>query len=358
MMANSWGSDGKQWSPPELSAWTKTQLGWTTPQTPLIGVENRLSRSEGYSTSEAPHQAYKIGDGQFGFPRGEYLLIEFRKSDLLIGGIAIYHIDESQSDYNTEGYPNQMGDIKWPYNGKHYAVALSPADEMFELEQKINSGNSNDLFSMGQSLLPSKDSNGPFPNTDSYQNGVVKRTGVRICVTSDMNGPYMTFLFADNHPLQPWMTRLWEDFENGSDSAISFESKAKLVQNRKCHGSNCATINKKQSSLLVSVETVCLTELNVSFQFYSIGLRNGEKVILEYSSSNGVDDWIVLNEWAKGRGANEFRNRKWERKSTSLLLTGRTELDDRNSSNIMLRIRHSSSRRKILIDSLGIEGRF
>ena len=346
-------------SPPQLSAWTKVQLGWAAPEIPIVGAENRLSRSEGNSTSEAPHQVYKIGDGQFGFPRGEYLLMEFRKSDLLIGGIAIYHIDESQSDYNTEGYPNQMGDIRWPYNGKHYAVALAPADGRFELEQKINSGNSNDLFSIGQSLSPSKDVNGPFPNTDSYQNGVVRQTGVRICVTSDMNGPYMTFLFADNHPIQPWMTQLLEGFENGADTAISFESNAKVVRNRRCRGRNCATINKSQSSLLVTVETVCLTELSVSFEFYSIGLKNGEKVILEYSSSNGTDDdWVVLNEWTKGRATGNFRNRKWFQKSTSLLLTGDVGSDNTESSHIMLRIRHTSSRRKVFIDSLEVEGRF
>ena len=220
-------------NPPELSAWTKIQLGWTAPRTPSIGVENRVSRSEGNSTSDAPEQAYKIGDGEFGFPRGEYLLIEFRKSDLLIGGIAIYHIDEEQSNYDTEGYPNQIeGGISWPYNGNHYAIALAPADGEFELEQKINSGNSKDLYSFGQSLLPSKDASGPFPNTDSYQKGVLKQTGVRICVTSDMNGSYMSFLFADNNPTQPWMTLLSEDFENGPSAVIAFESKAKTLENK------------------------------------------------------------------------------------------------------------------------------
>lgn len=205
---------GSQLYPPELSAWTKLQLGWTTPETPLIGVENRVSRAEGYPTFEAPNELFKIGDGDFGFPSGEYLLIEFRKSDLLIGGIAIYHVDEQQNDFDTEGYPNQIeGGISWPSNGNHYAVALSPADGNYELEQKINSGNSQDLYSIGESLLPSEGANGPFPNTDSYQNGEIRKTGVRICITSDMNGPHMTFLFADSNPTQPWMTRLSEDFE-------------------------------------------------------------------------------------------------------------------------------------------------
>lgn len=320
-----------------------------------------MSRAEGSPTSEAPDQAFKIGDGAFGFPRGEYLLIEFRQSDLLIGGIAIYHVDEQQSDFDTEGYPNQIeGGISWPYNGNHYAVALSPADGKFELEQKINSGNSQDLFNIGQALMPSNSANGPFPNTDSYQNGVVKRTGVRLCITSDLNGPYMTFLFADNNPIQPWMTRLSEDFENGSDIAISFESKAKLVENKNCHGSQCASINKSTSSLLVSVESTCLTELNISFQFYSIGLKNGEKMILEYSPSNGEneDDWILLQEWTKGKGTDEFRNKRWLSKSVNLQLTTDNDPESSEPFNTQLRFRHTSIRRKFLLDNLKIEGKF
>mmetsp|Transcript_11951 Transcript_11951/g.30318 ORF Transcript_11951/g.30318 Transcript_11951/m.30318 type:complete len:767 (-) Transcript_11951:168-2468(-) len=361
LMANSWGSDGSQLHPPGLSAWAKVQLGWTTPRTPSIGVENRVSRAEGSPTVEAPDQAFKIGDGEFGFPRGEYLLIEFRKSDLLIGGIVIYHVDEQQSDFDTEGYPNQIeGGISWPSNGNHYAVALSPADGKFELEQKINSGNSQDLYNIGQALEPSKNANGPFPNTDSYQNGVVKRTGVRLCITSDINGPYMTFLFADNNPVQPLMTRLSEDFENGSDITISFESKAKLVDNKNCHGSQCASINKSKSSLSISVESMCLTELNISFQFYSIGLKNGEKIILEYSPSNGEneDGWILLEEWTKGKGTDDFRNKRWLSKSVNLQLTTDSDLESSEPFNTQLRFRHTSIRRKFLLDNLKIEGRF
>lgn len=350
-------------NPPELSAWTKIQLGWTTPRTPSIGVENRASRSEGYPTSEAPDQAFKIGDGEFGFPIGEYLLIEFRQSDWLIGGIAIYHVDEQQSNYNTEGYPNQIdGGIRWPYNGNHYKIALSPADENFELEQQINQGNSNDLYSIGQSLLPSKDANGPFPNTDSYQIGVIKRTGVRVCITSDVDGPFMTFLFADGNPTQPWMTRLSENFENGSNNAISFESQAKVVRNKRCRGSKCASIKNNQAYLLVTVETVCLTELQVSFEFISVRLKKGEQIILDYSPTNGdTNDWTLLKAWTKGKGGtNNFRNGKWFLKSENLSLTN-MEVANTKSSNILLRFRTTSlpgQRKNIVIDNLKIEGKF
>jgi hypothetical protein len=347
---------GSQLNPPEFSAWTKIQLGWTMPRTPSKGMENRVYRSEGYPTNEGQDKAFKIGDGDFGYPIGEYLLIEFRQTDLLIGGIAIYHVDEQQNNYDTEGYPNQIdGGISWPYNGNHYYVALLPADEKFELERRINQGNSNDLYSFGQSLLPSKDANGPFPNTDSYQNGVVQQTGVRICVTSDINGPYMTFLFADNDPNQPWMTRLSEDFEEGAGGdAISFDSKAKVVRNKNCRGLRCASI-PRSTSLLVALEVICLSELQISFQFNSLGLRKGEEIVLEYSTTGNDDDWTILKAWAKRKGS--FRNRKWYLKSVNLSLAN-IEVVDTESSNILLRFRSSSSKKRILIDDLKIEGKF
>jgi hypothetical protein len=340
------------------------QLGWTTPRTPSIGVENRVSRSEGYPTSEAPDQAFKIGDGEFGFPLGEYLLVEFRQSDLLLGGIAIYHVDEQQSDYDTEGYPGQIdGGIEWPYNGNHYKIALLPADEKFELEQDINLGNSNDLYSIGQSLLPSADENGPFPNTDSYQYGVIERTGVKVCITSDVDGPYMTFLFADDNPTQPWMTRLSENFENGSNTAISFASKAKVVRNKQCQGSKskCVSFKGNEAYLLATVEIVCLTELQVSVEFLSLRLKKGEQIILDYSFTNGdTNDWTLLKAWTKGRGSTDnIRNRKWISKSINLSLTN-MEVTNPESSNILLRFRTTSLQGKnvLFIDNLKIEGKF
>ena len=334
------------------------QLGWTTPQTPSIGVENRVSRSEGDPISIAPDQAFKIGDGEYGFPSGEYLLIEYRRTDLLIGGIAIYHIDEVQSDHDTEGYPGQIRDgIPWPYNGNHYKVALAQADGKFELEQGINQGDSEDLYAAGQSLLPSKDWDGPFPNTDTYQNGVVKRTGVRICVTSDVGGPYMTFLFADKNPNQPWRTLLSEDFEEGSDAAISFESRAKVWGNNQCQGSKCAKIQGSNSALLITVESICLTELKVSFQFFSTGLKKGETLQLEYSTDNG-NNWRLLKSWTRGKpGTNTFKNKIWYSKSVKLSFAN-LGVASMESSSTIFRFQHTSLQRKVLIDNLKIEGKF
>lgn len=355
LMANSWGSDGTQFNPPELSAWSKIQLGWTAPKTPLIGEENRVSRSEEEPTSEAPEQVFKIGDGKFGFPGGEYLLIEFRKSNKLLGGIAIYHVDE-QSDYDIEGYPDQVDNgMEWPANGNHYKIALLPADNSFELERGINHGTSSDLYGFGQSLLPSEGANGPFPNTDSYQNGLVQQTGVRICITSDVERPYMTFLFADKNP--SWITLLSEDFENQPIStAVSFVSDAKVKRNKnKCKDFRCVGIKTSSASMSITVKTVCLTEIRVSFKLYSLNLKQGEKIILEYlRTDTDGSDWTLLETWTRTNGgANSFRNKEWISNSVYLPL-----VDPESNTVVKFRLSTTSLKRKMFIDDLEIEGKF
>lgn len=379
MMANSWGSDGSQLYPPEFSPWTKLQLRWSAPRTPIIGEENRISRVEGNLAYDTSDLVYKIGDGEFGFPIGEYLLIEYMQPNAWTGGLAIYHVDEGQSDYNTEGYPDQIGGgIKWPYNGNHYKIALVPADTNFGLEQGLDSGDSADLYTYGQSLLPGKGATGPFPNTDSYQNGIVKRTGVRVCITSDgSNALDATFLFADGNPDPPWMTRLLETFEEtDNDKRISFGSMTKVVENKWCADLKCAMLRTSSASITIAFDTVCWNELKVSFQFLSMGFKNGDQFILEYAYANGLDsnasdgdddggDWIRWKTLTKGkkRGDNTFRNRKLKLESATLALPEReapetTLRTNDSSSKFVLRFRHTSSLKRILIDNVKIEGRF
>jgi hypothetical protein len=124
LMANSWGYDGSQYYPPHMSAWAKSKLSWTIPQIPSIGL-NYVSRSEQPPSRRYPDQIYKIDGSQYGFSSTEYLLIEYRQADWLVGGIAIYHIDETVG-FDDEGYPGQTDDdgTAWPFNGKHYQVRL------------------------------------------------------------------------------------------------------------------------------------------------------------------------------------------------------------------------------------------
>ena len=114
-------------------------------------------------------------------------------------GLAVWHIDENAigvADYGSgtvEGHPGQDG---WPENGKHYWVALLQADGNYDLENGYGRGDSGDLFhSAGVNYLgPSVDSDGPYPNTDTYQNGDVARTGVTIRDIS-ASGDVMTFIY-------------------------------------------------------------------------------------------------------------------------------------------------------------------
>ncbi|KAL3939560.1 MAG: hypothetical protein SGARI_001328 [Bacillariaceae sp.] len=110
LMANSWGFDWSQLYPPHLSAWSMLQLGFSEGDTPTQGT-NSILRADLTPTGDQV-SVYKIGDGQYGFPKGEYLAIQYSKfmkySSSTLEGILIYHIDEN-ADYNTEGYPGRAG---------------------------------------------------------------------------------------------------------------------------------------------------------------------------------------------------------------------------------------------------------
>jgi M6 family metalloprotease-like protein len=203
LMANSWGVDGTQRYPPILSAWSKIELGW---------IDNPISITEkGDYTLKQSWQYPEVYKIEMGYAPNEYLLIENRQPgsfDALLqyGGLAIWHIDENMYQYiNTlEGYPGQLG---WPANNNHYAVALLQADGRYDLEQGINYGDYGDLFRYDyffgvDFLFPSTDhpSLGPFPNTDSYAQGVA-RTNVFISGISTA-GPQMTFSLLSS-PCQP-----------------------------------------------------------------------------------------------------------------------------------------------------------
>ena len=206
LMADAWGFDETLEQPSQLSAWSKLQLGWLEAHKPHYGT-NTIAFAE--EPSHSTPQLFKIGDGEFNFPQNEYLLIEYRmKKGLDSGlpgeGLLIYHIDESPNvaENDLEGHPWQEDD--WPRNGKHYQVALIQADRLFSLERGINNGGEKDFFNAEyvDSLLPSDNERapweGPFPNTDSYQDGNVVQTGVKIEQISSAGGPTMSFTFREN----------------------------------------------------------------------------------------------------------------------------------------------------------------
>jgi hypothetical protein len=81
LMGNSWGFHDDSFHPPYLAAWARLELGWVEPVEPTPGGQIlELEASALPLTPESSPKMYKIGDGKFGFPSGEYLLLENRQA--------------------------------------------------------------------------------------------------------------------------------------------------------------------------------------------------------------------------------------------------------------------------------------
>lgn len=160
--------------PGSLSAYSRMLAEWLEP------VELVQDGTYAVQAAEISSQIYKISKN---FPDGEYLLIENRQpvkwdGDWPTGGIVIYHVDEKANKQRNRGYP---GHRDWPAH--HYRVAVVQADGMHGIELGISPGDSGDFFREGMTIGPNRDGQ-TFPNTDAYQGGDVKQTGIEITVTS------------------------------------------------------------------------------------------------------------------------------------------------------------------------------
>jgi len=184
-----WGFDFSQNHPGLISAWSRIQLGWVNP------IE--LKESGTYLAQPSLHYdcIYKIS---YGYPEGEYLLVEHRIEESFDDGIGgsgllIWKIDENaqQTGSSSQGYPGQSN---WPANGNHYKVALLQADEEYGLEKANDYGDPKDLWTPGMELL-----DGPkqFPNTDAYQGGGIHVTKNRIKVLRQVGDHGMSFRFVN-----------------------------------------------------------------------------------------------------------------------------------------------------------------
>ena len=65
-------------------------------------------------------------------------------------------------------------------NGNHYRVAILQADGMYHLEKGVNSGDGSDVVVPGDELKPGDPDELNYPNTDLYQRGRIKGTGIYI----------------------------------------------------------------------------------------------------------------------------------------------------------------------------------
>jgi len=193
MMCNSWGFDGSANYPSLLGAHSKLRLGWLN--------YTRVTQSGVYAirASHLSPDALRI---DYGFPKNEYLLIENRQPksfDAKIsganggGGLAIWHIDDNVGWSSVGGHPwMNIAGVPWPRNRAHYKANLLQADGNYDLERQKNQGQVEDLWRtlpdtifthIGMTELGPggiEPDGGPYPNTDTYQQGKVNRTGVRI----------------------------------------------------------------------------------------------------------------------------------------------------------------------------------
>lgn len=161
MAGGSWGGGGSQ--PTRMSAWCLSKLGWIRP------TNVRTARALSLKTLEVDKAAcYRLWTG--GRSSSEYFLIENRQKagrdgQLPGAGLAVWHIDETQSD-NT--------------NPLAFKVALVQADGRRDLEFNRNSGDKGDLFPGSRNVTSLTDTNPVHPHARSNSGTAtnVRLTGI------------------------------------------------------------------------------------------------------------------------------------------------------------------------------------
>ena len=166
MAGGSWNGGGN--APARMSAWCLATLGWIKPK------NMRAARHLVLKPLEADRTAcYRLWTR--GRTSNEYFLIENRQqtgrdSALPGSGLALWHIDETQSD-NT--------------NPRAYRVALVQADGQLDLEFNRNQGEAGDLFPGSRAVTQVDDQGAGQPNTRT-NNGTA--TNVRLRNISSNSG--------------------------------------------------------------------------------------------------------------------------------------------------------------------------
>jgi hypothetical protein len=164
-----------------MSPYTKNLFGW---------VQMEEITQEGTYSLEQSHSSSTVYVIRHGFPEGEYLILENRQEEgydmgLSQPGLAIYHVDEKATDVGGS-YPGRHN-----FPRDHYKVSLIQGDGRHDLERMEDEGDSGDLFHAGRFTGVGPDGVfladgsvmadlGGYPNTDSYQGGEQKPTGIVI----------------------------------------------------------------------------------------------------------------------------------------------------------------------------------
>lgn len=146
MAGGSWNGAGNK--PARMSAWCLANLGWTKPTD--VKKPGKLTLKAHEVDKAASYRLWKGGKAS-----KEYFLIENRQkkgrdAGLPGSGLALWHIDETQSD-NT--------------NPLAYRVALVQADGKRDLEFARNRGDDGDLFPGSKAVTGVNDTGGVHPHT-------------------------------------------------------------------------------------------------------------------------------------------------------------------------------------------------
>jgi immune inhibitor A len=140
MAGGSWNGSPLGSSPSHLDAWSKYFVGFITPTMVSSALPNQT-----ITQAETSATAYQLLSGSPTTEIGEYFLVENRQrtgfdSGLPSAGLLIWHIDESQSTNDSEGYPGCLSCTG------HYKVQLIQADNSWELEKDVNRGSVGDPY--------------------------------------------------------------------------------------------------------------------------------------------------------------------------------------------------------------------
>jgi hypothetical protein len=107
-----------------------------------------------------------------------------RDQDWPSSGIVIYHVELLAPKQQERGYPDHPNFPK-----EHYQVSVIQRDGKFDIERGNNPGDVNDFWQKGMVLKSGCDA---WPNSCSYQGGVLRSTGIEITVETD-SGFIMSF---------------------------------------------------------------------------------------------------------------------------------------------------------------------
>jgi len=200
IMGDAWGFDGSQRYPPMMMPAHKVDLGWIHPVELL---------TDGTYHLPASHSEPFVYIVKKGYANGEYIYIEnrqrYHKFEALVPpGLIIWHVD-SEARITTQGHPgmdlDESDGLGWPENGRHYRYSILAADGRYDLERGKGQGDEGDVFhsdfvdAIGPDGVYSRGIRmADFPNTMSYQSGIIRRTGHHIYSIS-ASLPIMTFSF-------------------------------------------------------------------------------------------------------------------------------------------------------------------